>query len=247
MSGPEGLPTHLRVETLIGSSETSTVWRARDTRRGADVALKVLSMSGAGDRVEHEVRALARLADIDGVVGIRECGVSTHGAAWLVTEFMEGGSLADRLVTGAVDGYDARRVGAELAATLARIHDRGVAHGDLTPANVLFDRGGSPRIADLGLAALGEELGARGCTPAYSPPERLRGAPPSPAADMWSLATIVIAAAGGVLPSGSITSEVVDVLDACRHVRPSRRPDAATLARTLSAPGRPRSRWSRRR
>lgn len=234
----EGLPTHLRLDGPIGSGGTATVWRARDTRRGRDVALKLLDVApGAGEQLEHEVRALARLNDLPGVATLYECGVTGAGTAWLAGELVPGGSLADRLRAGSLDPDEVLRMAAALATTLAAAHGRGVVHGDLTPSNVLFDSDGTPKLVDLGLACI-DGLGTHGCTPAYAAPERLRGAPASAASDLWSLAALVDAATDGELPRGRVA------LDACRDERPSRRPSAAEVARELGPTA--RRRWGRR-
>ena len=237
MTGPSGLPTHLRLLGPLGAGGAATVWRARDTRRGRDVAVKlfegVADGPSAADRLEREVRALGRLHGVEGVVSIHECGLTEGGAAWVATELAPGGSLGQRLRSGPLPTDQIVRIGASLAATLAQVHSVGVAHGDLTPANVLFDADGQPVLADLGLAWLDGEAGGAGCTPAYSPPERLRGSPPSAAADVWSLAATLRAAApaDAALPA---------VLDACHSERPSQRPSAAQVAAELAGPLEPR-------
>lgn len=235
MPGPTGLPTHLRLVDPLGAGGAGTVWRARDTRRGRDVALKLFEGVADGPaaalRLEREVRALGRLHDVDGVVSILECGLSEQGVAWVATELLPGGSLEQRLRSGPLPIDALVGLGASLAATLARVHDAGIAHGDLTPANVLFDAEDRPVLADLGLAWLDGEVGGVGCTPAYSPPERLRGAPPSAAADVWSLAATLRAAA----PPGE---HLPRVLEECRAERPSQRPSAARVAAELAGPDR---------
>ena len=242
MPGPTGLPTHLRLVDPLGAGGAGTVWRARDTRRGRDVALKlfegVADGPAAADRLEREVRALGRLHGVDGVVSILECGLTEHGTAWAATELLPGGSLEQRLRSGPLPTEEVVRLGASLAATLAEVHAAGIAHGDLTPANVLFDAAVRPVLADLGLAWLDGEVRGAGCTPAYSPPERLRGAPPSAAADVWSLAATLRAAA----PAGA---ELPSVLEECLAERPSQRPRAARLADELSRPSRRGSPFAR--
>lgn len=243
MAGPTGLPTHLRLLDPLGAGGAGTVWRARDTRRGRDVALKLFERVADGPaaavRLEREVRALGRLHDVDGVVSILECGLTEQGTAWAATKLLPGGSLEQRLRSGPFTIEVLAALGASLATTLARVHDAGIAHGDLTPSNVLFDARDRPVLADLGLAWLDGEVGGAGCTPAYSPPERLRGSPPSAAADVWSLAATLKAAA----PPGE---RLPEVLEACRAERPSQRPSAARVAAELAEPGPRRARRSDR-
>lgn len=273
---PVGLPTHLRLIAPVGAGSSATVWKARDTKRGRDVAVKLIDTGGrvrpdrldaAGERLEREVRALARLQDLPGVVAVHECGLTRTGTAWIVTELVAGGSLADRLRDEPPDPVAAVDLGAQLAETLAVVHDRGIAHGDLTPSNVLLDGRGRPRLVDLGLAWLDGNAGTAGCTPAYSPPERLRGAPASPAADMWSLAATLYHAGVGRPPETSgrpdapldlppaVPEELALVLRDCLSDRPRLRPAAREVADRLgsdlgrvleAAPRAGRRRWWRR-
>lgn len=234
-----GLPTHLRLLDPLGGGTGGTVWRARDTRRGRDVAVKLLDGDGAAEVLEHEARAHARLRGVEGVLALHECGLTARGVAWLATDLAEG-SLAERL-RGAPLGDDAARVlCAQLAGTLAEVHRLGVAHGDLTPANVLFGPDGRALLADFGLASRDGEPGRGGCTPAYAAPERLRGAPPSPASDVYSLAATVVAAAHGRPPGRSAPDGLPGWLLQCLDPRPSRRPDAARVAAAAGAHGRRR-------
>jgi eukaryotic-like serine/threonine-protein kinase len=237
---PLDLPTHLRVTGPLGGGGHGAVWRARDTRRGRDVALKLLDVplgkDRGADRLEREVRALARLQDVPGVVSILECGVTTGGRAWLVTELVDGPSVAELLREGALGVHRALVLGHETAAALAVAHERGLAHGDLTPSNLVLDRAGRTRIIDLGLADLGDGRPGSGCTPAYSAPERLRGAPATASSDMWSLGAVITTAASGDPPgvsSGPEAHELPAVIADCLSADPRRRPTAADLAGAL--------------
>jgi eukaryotic-like serine/threonine-protein kinase len=258
--GPTGLPTHLRILGLLGAGGSATVWRARDTRRGRDLALKLITTEGshdAGDRLEREVRALARLNDVPGVVAVRECGLTGSGTAWLATDLVAGAPLADLVAEAPIGPAVACGLGRDLAATLAAVHQRGVVHGDITPSNVIVDADGAPRLIDLGLAALGDGSDGAGCTPAWSPPERLRGAPASAAADVYSLAATILTAATGRPPEPHRSHRfdgMPVILSECLAERPSLRPDAGRVAGALrqhlragSATRQRRRRWRRRR
>ena len=110
----DGLPTRIRLVELIGSGASATVWRARDTHNGRDLAVKVIGpVPGLdpvlrSDRLEREGRALARLRDVDGIVALHEIGTTADGTAWIVMDLAENGSLRDRL--GPVAGLQAQRV-----------------------------------------------------------------------------------------------------------------------------------------
>lgn len=224
-----GFPTHLRLLEPLGAGGSGTVWAARDTRRGRDVAVKLVDRAD-GARLDVEVRALARLADVPGVLALLECGTTESGAAWLVTRRLPGGSLAERRVGIA----EAVSVAGKLAATLAAVHERSVVHGDITPSNVLFDEAGEPLLIDLGLAWLGAgepAAGPGGCTPAFAAPERLRGAPASAPSDVFALAATVLHVAGRTAadPGDDVPQSLLDAL----AERPSTRPTAAELASSL--------------
>ncbi len=187
---PVGLPTRIRPVRVIGQGATGVVWQGRNTRDGVDVAVKVLlprvDGTDPGVRLEQEARALARLRGVEGVISVHDVGRCRDGASWLVCDLAPGGSLAAR---APLSGADLLVIGISLAATLERIHLLDVVHGDITPANVLFGADGSPLLADFAMAALdrhGDPPG--GLTPAFAAPERIGGAEPTPAADVYSLA-----------------------------------------------------------
>lgn len=229
---PIGVPTRFRPIELVGSGSSARVWRARDTRAGRDVAVKVVTAAALGStelldaRLEAEARALARLAGIDGVVAVLEVGRVDHATGWIVSEYAAGGSLAQR----GRGGRSELRVCADLARlahALAHCHEREVVHGDITPANVLLDAVDRAGLVDFGLATLGP-LPPRspGLTPRFAAPERLAGADPSAAGDVYALgATLRWVLDGG--PSGSAVGHLLASM--CDD-QPGRRPDAAELA-----------------
>jgi serine/threonine protein kinase len=232
---PLGIPTRLRPVKVLGQGASSVVWQVRDTAAGIDLAVKVVSAAPGSvidpaRRAETEARALARLDGLDGVVALHEVGRTEDGAAWLAHDLAAGGSLAAR---DPWPSDDLASLGATLARTLAAAHGRQVHHGDISPANVLFDDSGRPLLADFGMAGLGhapDDPG--GLTPAFAAPERLRGAPPSAVSDVYSLAATLAAVADGP-PDAAVTA----VLDRCRAEDPSRRPSAATMSDELGAAG----------
>ncbi len=229
------LPTHLRLGEPLGGGAAGTVWRARDTRRGLDVAVKLLDGEDGPEALEREARALARLRGVPGVLQLHECGVTARGVAWMVTD-LAAGSLARRAGDDPLGDVAATALCVQLASTLAQVHRLGIAHGDVTPANVLLDDAAGALLADFGLASLDDEVGRRGCTPAYAAPERLRGAPPSPAADVYSLAATTVAVARGRPPHAeALPDDLAPWLLECLDARPSMRPDAAALARAARA------------
>ena len=231
---PLGLPTRLRPVGILGVGASSVVWQVRDPEVGADRAVKVVAAAPGSTvdparRAETEARALARLAGLAGVVELHEVGRTQDGAAWLVYDLVSGGTLA---ALGPCSDEELVRVGVRLAVTLVGAHRLEVHHGDISPTNVLIDAGGAPLLADFGMAGLGhapDDPG--GLTPAYAAPERLHGAPPSAASDVWSLAATLAAVAGPGLPA-----RTRNVLSCCCAPLPGDRPDAATLADELRGP-----------
>jgi non-specific serine/threonine protein kinase len=241
---------------VVGVGGSGTVWLARDRRAGRDVAVKVIDIGtdqGRAERFEQEARALARLAPHPNVLAVRALGVGDDGQAWLVTDLVPGPDLADLIdAGGAIAAGRLLRIGSHLAAGLSHVHAAGVVHGDVTPANVLVGDGDTAVLADFGLAAVEEadDL-ARGHTPAYAAPERLRGGPPSAAGDVFGLGATLWAAATGAPPdAASIGPGRLDgpprgidaVLLACCHPEPTRRPTAAAAGRLLAAERRRRDR-----
>lgn len=236
---PLGIPTRLRPLEVLARGSNSVLWRARDVELGVDVAVKVL-VAAAGDRgrarpdparrIEVEARALARLRGVAGVVVIHELGRTTDGAAWLACELLPGGTLAQQapLASAEVAG-----VGAQVATALAAAHRLDVHHGDISPSNIVFSADGAPLLADFGLADLGSPEGdPGGLTPAFAAPERLRGAPPSAASDVHSLAATLDSVWSGPGRGSPVALDagLRDLLQRSRAAAPAERPTAAELA-----------------
>ena len=142
----------------LGRGGMGVVWRARDLRLGRVVAIKVLHPWVADDpelreRFEREAAALARL-EHPNVVRLYDV-LEDRGQTVLVMELVEGEALDTRLAGGPQTWDEARKLCAPVAAALAHAHARGVVHRDLTPANVLVERGsGRLVVTDFGLARL---------------------------------------------------------------------------------------------
>jgi serine/threonine-protein kinase len=191
---------------VLGRGGMGVVYKARDRRLQRVVALKVLpSGLGAGSeqvaRFQREAQAAARLQHPH-IVQIFDIG-EHEGVAFLSLEYVQGGSLTDKVRT---EGPQPPRVAAELVAKLARAihaaHEQGVLHRDLKPSNILLTPDGQPKIADFGLAKIqaaadqdpaltssGVVLG----TPRYMPPEQAAGrvAEVGPPADIYGLGTVL--------------------------------------------------------
>ncbi len=192
------------------------VYRARDTRLGREVALKVLPADVGGDperrrRFEREARAVAAL-NHPGVLALHDVG-ETDGVAFIVTELLEGETLRERLGRGAVAWTSVAEWGAGAAEGLALAHERGIVHRDLKPENLFLTRDGRLKILDFGLAKElpiavggGEEdptlssptraglvLGTLG----YLSPEQARGEAVDGRSDIFSLGCVLYEALAG--------------------------------------------------
>lgn len=239
---PAGLPTQYRLVGPLGRGGSATAFVARDTRVGRDVVVKVLDRTDvADDRLEAEVRALGRLRDVPGVVRLEAVGRTATGAPWLVEELASGGSLADRLRRGLLPPDEVVALVAALATTLAAAHRLGVAHGDLSPGNVVLAADGTVLLCDFGVAALVGTAsdGAVAATRSFAAPERLAGAAPSSSADVFGLGVLAHVAATGRLPDGTtdalrgagLPRRLARRLARAVSEDPRRRPSAARLAR----------------
>ena len=176
------------------------VWRARDTRLGRIVAVKVLRPEFA-DRPEFRdlLRWEGRQAGLlphPGVVQVRDYDVgSPSGVPYLVMEHVEGPSLAAVLAAeGTLSPRHVLGLIVQAAEALACAHTAGIVHCDMKPANVLVD-GGRVKIADFGIAqAAGQNPASQADqvtgTPGYLSPEQMAGRPATPASDLYSLGMI---------------------------------------------------------
>src|ERR1700683_2775679 len=196
--------------TRLGAGGMGEVYRARDTRLGRDVAIKVLPSGMARDaerlrRFETEARAVAAL-NHPNILSIHDIG--THdGAPYLVSECLEGQSLRDELKGGALPLRRSIEYGTEIAQGLAAAHDQGIFHRDLKPENIFVTRDGRVKILDFGLAKLarpepssdegatleGEptSVGAVLGTVGYMSPEQEKGEPADARSDIFALGTIL--------------------------------------------------------
>ena len=199
-----------RLQEQIGRGGMGVVWRARDERLGRDVALKVLHPWVADDpdlrgRFEREAAALARL-EHPNLVRIYDV-LESDGQTVLVLELVDGVALDTLIAARTLDWDGARRYAAPVAAALAHAHSRGVVHRDLTPANVLVERGtGRVVVTDFGLARLARSSrsapmsGVLAGTPEYWAPEQAAGRETGPATDLYALGCVLFRMLAGRMP-----------------------------------------------
>ena len=175
------------------------MYRATDTALERTVAVKLLAdryaqQDDARARFRREALAAARLSAAP--TGVTVFDVAEHdGKPLIVMEYLEGGSVYERLRDGRVSREEALRWLAQTADALDRAHASGVVHRDVKPANLLLDRDGNVHVSDFGIAsasgadmltAPGTVLGTAG----YISPEQARGEPATPASDRYSLGAV---------------------------------------------------------
>ena len=205
----EGAPPLLagryRLEEVVGRGGMADVYRAVDVLLDRPVAIKLLRAVGSDEleRDRAEVRLLAAL-NHPGLVCLYDAGTDENGCAFLVLEYVDGGTLAARLRSqGPLELTTVARLGADMADALSHVHAQGVVHRDVKPGNVLLDRTGRPRLADFGIARLVDatRMTATGLTvgtAAYLAPEQVAGESVTSAADVYSLGLVLIECITGV-------------------------------------------------
>jgi serine/threonine protein kinase len=247
--------------SVLGAGSSAVVHRARDLRRGVDVAIKCFRPGGSERDLRQQRQEMALLARLDhpGLVRLHDGGL-VEDCPFVVTDLVEGPTLAERIATGPplAPGV-VRRLGAHLADALAYVHAAGIVHRDVKPANVLLGDGGRPRLADFGIARALEATAATadGCvvgTAAYLAPEQVRGEFVAPATDVYALGLVLLEALTGrrEFPGAAVESATArlyrspavpeglpaglgTVLTAMTQDDPRRRPPAAAVAAALSA------------
>jgi len=192
----------------LGQGGMAEVFAAWDERLEREVAIKLLFAHvhpAERERFAREIRALSRLAH-PGVVAIHDLG-EEEGRLFFVMELVEGGPF-DRLgpFEAGAEGRRLLKAAIEVLDTLDHLHQKGVIHRDLTPANILTTPEGHAKVMDFGLAYLkdatagltrtGYTLG----TPQYMAPEQATGAPITPAVDLYAFGAVLYKALTGEAP-----------------------------------------------
>jgi eukaryotic-like serine/threonine-protein kinase len=176
----------------LGAGGMGEVYRARDTRLDRTVAIKVLAshLSSSPElkqRMEREARAISSL-NHPNICHLYDIG-SQDGTDFLVMEFLEGETLADRLRKGALPLNEILKIGIAVAEALAIAHRQGIVHRDLKPGNVMLTSAGA-KLMDFGLAKpLGVQTVASGTVPAFTALPTMSG--PSPMTPLTAAGSIV--------------------------------------------------------
>ncbi len=219
--GPGNRLGPYQLEALLGEGGSGQVYRARDTRLGRPVAIKVIRAEAAQRsdfrvRFQREAQATAAL-NHPHICALYDVG-EQEGASYLVMEYVEGQTLASRLREGPLPLDQLLHRAAEVAQALAAAHERGIIHRDLKPANLMLTPAGV-KVLDFGLAkftrpdpAAMDATAAHTIlgTPAYMSPEQTRGEELDPRSDLFSFGCVLYEAATGVRPfRGSSLPEVL--------------------------------------
>jgi hypothetical protein len=170
---PPGHVPGYEIERLLGEGSFGSVWLARELKTGKQVAIKFYTRRRGLDwaLLSREVEKLAVLYTSRNVVGLLDVGWD-HDPPYFVMEYLESGSLEDRLQAGPLPVDEAVRCGKSIARALVHAHGSGILHCDLKPANVLLDANGEPRIGDFGQSRLTTEQSPSLGTMFYMAPEQ---------------------------------------------------------------------------
>jgi serine/threonine-protein kinase len=225
---PLVLAGKFRLERELGRGGMGVVYLAIDTALERRVAIKTLPRVSVGEsvRLRREARAMAAFTHphLSLIFGIE----SWRGSPALVMEYLEGGTLADRLRRGLLTPEETAELARDLTGALALIHDEGLLHRDIKPSNIAFTRAGRPKLLDFGLAQMFvdrapalssaartparagiapsvsdlttvDRLGVAG-TPGYMAPEARAGLSLDGSADLWSLGVVLFECLTGERP-----------------------------------------------
>lgn len=139
----------------LGQGGMGEVWKARDTRLGRVVALKVLSPAGLSESGRRRLMQEARAASVlqhPNIVTLHDVG-SDNGVDFIVMEYVAGETIDQRLRRASpIPPAEAARIAAALAHALSHAHEKGIVHRDLKPGNVILSAGGVPKLLDFGIA-----------------------------------------------------------------------------------------------
>lgn len=216
------------IEETLGSGGFGTVYLARDEQLDRQVAVKVprrerFECAEEAGRFLDEARTVAALKH-PGIVSVYDTGRDDEGMPFVVIEYVDGGSLKERLQSGPLPVSQCAELVACIGETIAYAHREGFVHRDLKPANILLDTSGRPHVADFGLAVhesvqrvhAGEHAG----TLAYMAPEQVRGEAHriDGRADIWGLGVIFYEMLTGRTPFEGVNRD--ELADEILHREP---------------------------
>ncbi|MBW3600116.1 MAG: protein kinase, partial [Planctomycetes bacterium] len=220
-AAPERMVGRYCLERVIGQGSFSRVYLARDKDLHRSVAIKVphrermMDDPRQAEMFLHEARAVAQL-DHPAIAPVFDVGRTPEGDCYVVSKFIPGLSLDQRIAAGPIPQREAAILAATVAEALHHAHEQGFIHRDIKPANILLDGRGRPFLVDFGLALREEDVaheqGLCG-TPAYMSPEQARseGHLIDGRSDIFSLGVVLYEMLAGVRPfQGGSWREVLD-------------------------------------
>jgi eukaryotic-like serine/threonine-protein kinase len=225
-----------RIESKLGEGGMGEVYRARDTRLGRAVAIKIAQKQFI-ERFGREARAISSLNHPN------ICTLYDVGPNYLVMELVEGETIAARLKNGALPVKVALLFASQILAALAEAHDKGIVHRDLKPGNIMIAKSGI-KVLDFGLAktAWDETVTISGMllgTPAYMAPEQRKGKPADVRSDIYSFGCVLYEMLTGervaFLRRRILSRKLERIVSLCVEEDPERRwQSAADLERELA-------------
>jgi len=230
---PRTLYGRYRLDAPIAEGGFGWVWRGFDLELQRVVAVKVKKPPRVSsvEAFLGEARKLAQMCH-PSIVPIHDVG--HDGDTFLVTDLMEGGTLADRNRQGRHTHQEAARIVAEIADALGYAHRQGFIHRDLKPANILINRDGRALLADFGIAITEEDqkktAGVGAGTLGYAAPEQLAGQS-DVRADIYSLGVVLYELLTGRLPYQA--SGPAELLKQMSHAPPAPRTIEPTVPKAL--------------
>ena len=202
------------VQEELYSGLDATITRGYENESGTKVVIKQTTVTGV--QVEREISMLQRL-QCPGI--IRALSFDSNKGI-VVLEYAEGGDLLTRIMNSYISEDIVKKTIYQILKALVYIHGMGIIHNDIKPDNILISdfeyRGDNVVLSDFGLACEVDESGlARECrgTFEYAPPEKLRGIPYGPAADIWSLGVTMFACLLQQMPYVDQDRAVREIID----------------------------------
>lgn len=186
----------------LGGGGFGDVWLARQTNVDRQVAIKVghapIQDETIRLRFDRECKALGRLSGHPNIVDVYTAGSLKDGRPYLVLEYIDGGTLWQRLKSGPVPEDELTAVGLQMAGALNEAHSSGVLHRDLKPENILIRSNGEAVLGDFGIARLQDGANTTSAaitaSVAYAAPEILSGKRATVASDLYGIGVCLLAA-----------------------------------------------------